>query len=205
MNAKQRRLYFTQLWPAACEANGWDPKDDECRREVTEYATHQPSTRMLSQAQITALFLYLRHLAHPEDPRLAEQWRACRQDRSKFNLVRQAEHFRRLCGYSRIGKLSKDRFAIFFEEELDLAAIDDAQLEQFIITCKERLRRKRELEKHGQQVADEMLALRTGAKRARKYHLDPQRNYSQTRRQLERQHRDQLAAIHASGRASEPF
>lgn len=144
MNAKQRAYFFKHLWPACCAANGWDPKDDALRHDVVEYATGLDSTRHLSAHQVTALFLYVRHLADPADTRIADQWRTCRTSPYKFNLLRQAEHFRRLCGYARIGKLSKERFDLYFEENFDLATLSQDELNHFLWTCANRLRRKRQ-------------------------------------------------------------
>lgn len=71
MNAKQRSTYFGSLWPAACEAQGWDPKDEDRRRDVTMEATGRDSTSRLTEAQITLLFNHLKQLANPQDFDLA--------------------------------------------------------------------------------------------------------------------------------------
>jgi hypothetical protein len=35
VNFAQRKPYFTQLWPSACGAQGWEPKDETKRHLVT--------------------------------------------------------------------------------------------------------------------------------------------------------------------------
>jgi hypothetical protein len=65
MNGRQRARYHSQLWPAACAAQGWNPRDQEKRREVTLQATGTASSTGLSELQITRLFDFLKHLAHP--------------------------------------------------------------------------------------------------------------------------------------------
>jgi hypothetical protein len=65
MNKAQRATYFGRLWPAACEAQGWNPKDEERRRDVTFGVTGQESTSSLGEDQVTALFDELRWLADP--------------------------------------------------------------------------------------------------------------------------------------------
>lgn len=71
MNARQRSTYFGTLWPAACAAQGWNPKDEDRRRDVTMEATGKDSTSRLTEAQITLLFNHLKQLANPEDFDLA--------------------------------------------------------------------------------------------------------------------------------------
>jgi hypothetical protein len=71
MTASQRKTYFGTLWPAACKAQGWNPKDEDRRRDATMQATGQDSTSRLSQDQITLLFNHLKQLANPEDFDLA--------------------------------------------------------------------------------------------------------------------------------------
>lgn len=65
MTHAQRALYFQRLWPDACAAQGWDVRDDDRRRAVTQEATGQASASGLSQSQITALFDHLKWLADP--------------------------------------------------------------------------------------------------------------------------------------------
>jgi hypothetical protein len=66
MTAKQRHLYLLTLWPAACEAQGWEVRDITRRQAVTLYATGQESSKGLDNRQITRLFDYLAHLAQPD-------------------------------------------------------------------------------------------------------------------------------------------
>ena len=67
MTSKQRAHYFRDLWPAACQRQGWDPKNEGLRRDVTLEAVGKPSTSGLSEHQITRLFEYLRLLADPDN------------------------------------------------------------------------------------------------------------------------------------------
>jgi len=67
MSPSQRKTYFARLWPDACKAQGWNPKDEERRRDVTHAATGQESTSKLSQKQITLLFNKLAWLADPNN------------------------------------------------------------------------------------------------------------------------------------------
>ena len=71
MTPHQRSHYFGKLWPAACEAQGWNPKDEDRRRDVTMEATGKDSTSRLTEAQITLLFNHLKQLANPQDFDLA--------------------------------------------------------------------------------------------------------------------------------------
>jgi hypothetical protein len=65
MTPSQRRHYHSRLWPDACKTQGWDKKDEEKRREVTEAATGKSSSSALNQGQITMLFNKLKWLADP--------------------------------------------------------------------------------------------------------------------------------------------
>ena len=88
MNKAQRCLYLLDLWPAACHAQGWDPKDERMRRDVTLTITGERSSSRLSEPEITRLFDYLKHAADPLDldkaipavnPDVAEEADRCRQ------------------------------------------------------------------------------------------------------------------------------
>jgi len=54
----QRARFFGEWWPACCEVQGWDPKNENVRRahilEATKGATDRMS--LCSQAQLTAIF-----------------------------------------------------------------------------------------------------------------------------------------------------
>lgn len=71
MSPLQRKTYFGSLWPSACAVQGWNPKDEDRRRDVTMQATGKDSTSRLTQAQITLLFNHLKQLANPADFDLA--------------------------------------------------------------------------------------------------------------------------------------
>jgi len=67
MTKAQRSHFFGQLWPAACQAQGWQVKDETTRHAVCERVTGQSSMSNLNQRQLTALFTEVRHLADPLD------------------------------------------------------------------------------------------------------------------------------------------
>lgn len=140
LNPAQKSKYFRYLWPDACAAQGWDPRDDARRRAVTLYATGDVTTRWLDQHQITALFVFLAHLADPRSGEKMRQWECCRADRVKYNHARQAEHWRARAGYAPAGKLNAERFGILFEEEISPEHMGDEQVELYLMTHRERAR-----------------------------------------------------------------
>lgn len=117
MNAAQRRVYFTQVWPAACKAQGWDPRDDERRRTVTATAMQLcgcagiTSAAKLNSAQVTALFCYLKHLANPLNLRYLSAWDDCQRDYIAYNRSLQAGYWRERAGYRQGGRIDRQRFA----------------------------------------------------------------------------------------------
>jgi hypothetical protein len=139
LNPAQKSKYFRYLWPDACAAQGWDPRDDARRRAVTLYATGDATTRLLDQHQITALFVFLAHLADPRSGEKMRQWECCRADRVKYNHARQAEHWRRRAGYAPVGKLNMGRFGILFEGEISPEHMDAEQVEIYLMTHRERV------------------------------------------------------------------
>lgn len=116
MNAAQRRVYFTQVWPAACAAQGWSPKDDAMRRQCTATAMRLcgcagiTSASQLNSAQVTALFCYLKHLARPMDLRLLSDWDDCQKDYISYNRTLQAGYWRTRAGYRKGGRIDRQRF-----------------------------------------------------------------------------------------------
>jgi hypothetical protein len=118
MTKETRAYYFGTAWPQACRAQRWDPKDDDKRRAVTLEAmalVHGPrydSITLLEDAQITALFCYLRHLAQPENLTRARDWNDCCADYKAFNLSRQADFWeRKAFGPRGAARLHQNRFA----------------------------------------------------------------------------------------------
>ena len=103
MNQSQRMKYFTELWPAAMAAQGWErlntAQREEKRRAATLKATGSDSTKGLSQWQITKLFNYLKFLA--DDSNLNRAMPVANPD-----LARQDDARRRLvyaiqdCGFT---------------------------------------------------------------------------------------------------------
>ena len=67
MTKPQRAHFFGHLWPAACQAQGWEVKDETTRHAVCLRVTGQESMSGLNQRQLTALFTEVRHLADPLD------------------------------------------------------------------------------------------------------------------------------------------
>lgn len=116
MNAAQRRIYFTQLWPAAARQLGCARSDEAARQAATAEAMRlvngprTSSTRSLGPAEVTALFTYLRHLGNPDDLRTLSAWMSCQEDYQKFNAVRQGSWWRDKAGYRSRGRCERDRF-----------------------------------------------------------------------------------------------
>ncbi|MES2697312.1 MAG: hypothetical protein V4773_27855 [Verrucomicrobiota bacterium] len=116
MTTQERKAYFGHLWPDACLANEWDVKDDAQRRAVTiacMRAIRAPlsdSTSALGRDEITALFVYLRHLGDPASLEKSADWVSCQDDYKTFNRARQADwHERELYGPGK-NKLARNRF-----------------------------------------------------------------------------------------------
>jgi len=117
MTSIQRAHYFRTLWPAACAARGWNPRDDARRKQTTAAcmaairAPISDTTTALAQDEITALFCYLDHLAAPDSLDKSARWITCQDDYKTYNRARQADwHERALYGH-RPNKLDRDRFA----------------------------------------------------------------------------------------------
>lgn len=117
MTDEQRNRYFGHYWPAACQAKRWRVKDEVRRRHTTGEcmrligAPITESTTELGEAEITALFCYLDHLANPSSLEKSQRWVDCQQDYKAFNEARQADWFERKT-YGRNGskRLRRDRF-----------------------------------------------------------------------------------------------
>ncbi len=119
MKPGARTLYHARLWPAACRVNGWGVGDLAKRREITRRcmeAVRGPQSDSTSDprfgdAETTALFVFLTHLASPDDLDASAEWVKCQEDYRTYNLARQADwHERALYGHGR-NKLARDRFA----------------------------------------------------------------------------------------------
>jgi len=149
MNAAARKLYFTQVWPAAAAALGCARGDDAARRAVTREAMRlvggpaTDSTSALGPAEVTALFTYCRHLAAPEDLRLLSAWMSCQEDYKTFNAVRQGDWWRERAGYKRQGRIDRQRFGgrpaggLFNE-----SALSPEEARQYLMTMRARARGK---------------------------------------------------------------
>ena len=148
MNQAQRRKYFTDLWPAACAANGWDVRDNARRREVTLYATNSSTTTCLQEYQITALFLYLRHLAAPDDLTLAAEWLQCRENPRAYNKIKQGKFWERKA-YGGVGttatgssRLHRQRFkGAVPAHGFDRPATEDTA-DDYLLTARKRYQRR---------------------------------------------------------------
>lgn len=141
MNPATRKTYF-RLWQAACAEQGWNPKDNKTRREHTLHATQRESTTNLTPSQITALFLYLRHMAAPHDHALAREWETCKADPEKFNKLRQAEHWRKKAGYRHGNKLDRERFSTHFDEEVKAELMTTKDVNDYLMTQRARAKRR---------------------------------------------------------------
>lgn len=113
MSPKARASYFGHLWPEACLANEWDEKNEAQRRAVTLECMEKirapltDSVSKLGEAEITALFVYLRHLGDPSSLDKSVDWVSCQEDYKTFALARNADwHERELYG---VGKNKWDR------------------------------------------------------------------------------------------------
>lgn len=147
MTKSQRAAYFRDLWPAAARRQGWNVRDDCKRHEITLLATGSESTTTLTQHQITALFLYLRFLADPDDAALAREWAICRENPEKYNHLRQAEHWRRKAGYRHGNRLDRHRFGVHFDAEVDAAIMTEDEVNQYLMTQRARARARSEKKK----------------------------------------------------------
>lgn len=120
MNPGQRKHYFSMLWPAVLRANGWDKLNtaqrEEKRRQVTRdamtavHGSDTDSTTDLGEAEITALFVYLGHLADPLSLVRAGDWAECQRDYIAFNICRQADFYQAKAYAGDPEKLLKERF-----------------------------------------------------------------------------------------------
>ncbi len=99
-----RVQYQVELWPAACEAQGWNPKDEFCRRDNRSAcwaAIGRPDKceeMPLNHDETTALFTYLRHLADPNNINRSMAWDNCKADYVAFNKSKQSDHWQALSG-----------------------------------------------------------------------------------------------------------
>jgi hypothetical protein len=69
------------------------------------------STTTLGEAEISALFTYLRWLGSPQDLRLQAAWEDCQRDYHARNTALQGDYFRRKVGYDPQGRIMRERFA----------------------------------------------------------------------------------------------
>lgn len=148
MTSDTRTTYF-RLWTAACAAQGWNPRDNDRRRENTLYCMREigageiGSITALDHHQITALFTFLRFLAGGGARETTLLWERCKEDYVAFNQLRQAEHFRRAAGYDKKGKLNRDRFGMSFpEQEIAEHTLSSDEVRQYLITNANRARSK---------------------------------------------------------------
>lgn len=118
MNKAQRIRYQVELWPAACQGQGWSASDDARRRDLRQYCWdaiglgNQGERMPADQAEVTALFTLLVYLAEPDNITLSQQWDDCKANYKAFNLSRQADHWQRKAyGESGGHRLARDRFA----------------------------------------------------------------------------------------------
>ncbi len=118
MKPGARTHYHARLWPAACAAQGWKRGDEAKRREIVVRCMELvrgpkvtgTSDIAFGDAETTALFCYLAHLANPADLNLSAEWVKCQEDYRTYNLAKQADwHERELYGTKK-NRLDKNRF-----------------------------------------------------------------------------------------------
>ena len=117
MTPGERNEYFGRLWPAACEVCDWNPKDDGQRRAVTLECmrlVRGPAVTASSPAfgpdEVTALFVYLRHLGDPSSFDKSAEWARVQEDYRTYNRARQADwHERELYGRGK-NRFDRNRF-----------------------------------------------------------------------------------------------
>lgn len=148
MSPSTRTTYF-RLWREACAAQGWDPRDQERRRETTLYCMREigageiDSTTGLNHHKTTALFTFLRFLAGGGARETTLLWEKCKEDYISFNRLRHAEHFRRAAGYKKGSKLNRERFGLNFpDEEIAEHTLTAKEVDQYLITHANRARVK---------------------------------------------------------------
>jgi hypothetical protein len=97
MSPGTRTRYFS-LWLAACKVKGWDSKDDGLRRATVLSCMAQVRGPAVTTSdpdfgpdEITALFVFLDHLAHPSDLLKSAAWVDCQTDYRAYNRARQAD------------------------------------------------------------------------------------------------------------------
>lgn len=102
MTKAARIRYHRDEWPVACEKQGWSPNDTARRHNVildAMFLVRGPdvttSHEKFGDAETTALFTYLRHLADPDNITLKLRWDQCMADYVTFNKARQADYWQR--------------------------------------------------------------------------------------------------------------
>lgn len=167
MSPTTRKTYF-RLWLAACKVKGWDAGDDGLRRATVlacmvqvrgpQATTSHPD---FGPDEITALFVYLDHLAHPSDLLKSAAWVDCQTDYRAFNRARQADwHEEQAYGRQGSGKLRRNRFAGQKKaagEALD--PLDPAAIQKRFLTMRTRNERRTGYQgKKGQTPAGQIVA-----------------------------------------------
>lgn len=150
MNPRQRKHYFGRLWPACARAMGVDRKDDEVRKGIIRQClvgigapVVKDSSSTLSQEEVTALFVFMRHIANPYDIRLASEWERCKADYQAYNVARQGDYWERQAGYRKGGKIERQRFQDKPHGDwLGESEMDRQEAEQYLMTMRARARAK---------------------------------------------------------------
>ncbi len=109
----------SQVWPAACRANGWVSGDKAKRLEIVRRCMELvrgpqvtgTSDPAFGDDETTALFTHLIHLAAPGNLNASARWVQCQEDYRAFNRAQQADwHERELYGDKK-NRWDKNRFA----------------------------------------------------------------------------------------------
>lgn len=117
MTPGTRTRYFS-MWGKACAVKGWNVKDQEKRRNQVLFCMTEvrgplvtTSDEAFGPDEITALFVYLDHLAHPSDLLKSAAWVDCKTDYRAYNKARQADWLEEQAyGKQGSGKLRRNRF-----------------------------------------------------------------------------------------------
>jgi hypothetical protein len=119
MTKHARIKYHRDLWPAVCAKQGWAPNDTARRQSVVldaMFLVRGPavttSDDKFRDAETTALFVYLQHLADPDNITLKLRWDQCQGDYRAFNQARQADYWQKVAyGPRGGGRWARHRFA----------------------------------------------------------------------------------------------
>ena len=167
MTPAERKTYFGHLWPAACQAQKWEVKDEGRRRAVTRACMRlvrgpeTDSTSALGPDEVTALFTYLRHLAGPASLDASALWATCQEDYRTFNRARQADYHERALYGAGPNKLDRDRFGgerSAAGGPLDSLDADQVRKRHLTMATRHQRKERQARRENGQKTASQALA-----------------------------------------------